>query len=142
MKQIKRTVNQSPSRSMVRSAEMGLAAALSVSALLTLLLTSLIINGRLGEENGNALVFVIRILSVFVGGLIGASLAQGKYLPVISLVSLGYLIMNIALGIALYDGSFRNFIGGVMSVLIGGATACLIKLIEPKRQNRGVRRIK
>lgn len=126
-------------RSIGISVLIGVAMALAVSGLLSVGLTSLLMNGHV-ELNGTVIiVFLIRALSVLAGGLLASALSEGKHLAVIGLVAVGYLLILLGLGIVLYDGSFRNFGGGVLSAAAGGASACLIKLKPPAKRKHSFR---
>lgn len=105
----------------------GVAIAILLSALLTAGVTSLVLKGSLRESVAGAVVFLIRGLSVLAGALVAGGIKKGKYLQITGFTALGYMVILLGLGIALYDGSFRSFFGGVISVLLGGAVALLIQ---------------
>ena len=117
----------------------GAAVAIILSALLTAALAGLIGNGKLAERAVDVSLPIIRFLSVLIGGLIGTSVSKEKVLPVIGGVSLGYLILLIALGIAIYDGSFHGFGLGVLSVGIGALAVTGIRLKANSKQKHRVR---
>ena len=102
----------------------GVAIAILLSALLTAGVTSLVLKGSLRESVAGAVVFLIRGLSVLAGALVAGGIKKGKYLQITGFTALGYMVILLGLGIALYDGSF---FGGVISVLLGGAVALLIQ---------------
>lgn len=114
----------------------GIGVSLVLSLLLSLLLTSLTVNGSITEDNGNLLVSAVRGLSVLIGSLIGAGIEKGKYIPVIGITSLGYLLVIMGVGILFYDGGFHGFGSGVISVLIGACVACILKIVRWSRPNR------
>ena len=132
MKGIKRKTPKG-NHSLTAASVMGIVRGGLLSALLTAALTSFILNGQIGENSIAVAIFLIRALSVILGCLAGGFLAKGKYLQTVSFITLGYLIALSAVGIVFYDGSFRNFISGVLSVLTGGAVAFLT-LQRPKRR--------
>lgn len=105
-----------------------------ISVLLTALVTNFILNGHLREKNTTAIIFVIRTISLLIGALIGASLLKQNYLKIVGLITAGYLIIMIGTGIVFFDESFKNFLLGVASVLIGGIAALII-LQTPKRNH-------
>ncbi len=123
-------------KSMLFCIGMGLVTALSISAVLTIGLTSLIQNGKL-NENGMAGVFIIRVIATLAGGLLAAGLSDKKFLPVIGAVSAGYLVFLLGIGIVWFDGSFHKLWQGILSVGIGTAIACLTRL-KPQRTRRKV----
>lgn len=125
--------------STIVSISAGIIAALIISTLLSAGLTSLTVNGKVKEEITGIYIFIIRALSVLIGSLLGTGLEKGKYLPVISAVTLGYLLVLLGFGITVYNGSFQNFGGGIVSILSGSVIACLIKLKPQKRQKHAVR---
>lgn len=124
------------SHSTVPCIGIGIGAATVMTALLSMGLTSLVINGKIGENSTGIFIFVIRTVSVLLGGMIGTGFSKGNYLPVIGLTTLGYMIIMLGLGITLFNGSFQNFGMGAISVIIGGALACALKLKPPAKHRR------
>ncbi len=117
----------------------GMAVVLVISFVLTAGLTSLIINGKLSEGTAGVFVFVIRAISVLAGGLVATTLVKERCLPIVGAVAAVYLLVLLGTGIAAFDGSFKNFIPGIMSVLIGGILACMIKLKPQKKRKTTAR---
>lgn len=109
----------------------GIAVASLLSVLLTGVISNLVLKGNLSEKLANGAVFVIRTISVLAGALIGGSLLKHDYLILIGIIVSGYLTMLIGAGIVFFNGSFKNFLLGIISVIIGGAVALLI-LQAPK----------
>lgn len=109
--------------------------ALLLSVLLTALMGNIMLSGHLSEKTVTAGVFLTRSISVLVGVLIGASMLKQHYLKLVSIISAVYFVTLIGTGIVFFDGSFQNFLLGVISVLIGGVAALLI-LLMPKRNRR------
>jgi len=109
----------------------GVVIALVLSFLLTALMGNLILNGHFGENIAQASIFVIRAVSVLVGALIGGLLLKQHYLKLVGFITAGYFVVLIGIGIVFYDGSFKSFLLGVVSVLVGGVAALLI-LQTPK----------
>ena len=116
----------------------GLLVSLIISVGLTIGLTSLIQNGKL-SENGATPVFIIRLIATLAGGLLGAGLFGKKFLPVIGAISAGYLIVLLAMGIILFDGSFHKLWMGALSVAVGAAIAILIKLKPQTTRKKALR---
>ena len=117
----------------------GVVAATIISVLLTAGLTSLIMNGMVSETAAGPYVFVIGMIASAIGCLIGMILMKGKYLIIAGSAALGYLAVLIGLGIVLYEGSFKNMLSTVVSVLLGGVIACLLvlkPLKKPKHTGR------
>ena len=114
--------------SLIFRTAIGAGISLLISILLSLLLASFIVEGKAGEGIIKTASHFTRALSVFVGGLISAKMAEGKSLPVVVMVTATYLLLIIALGISIYGNSFQGFIGGVVSALSGGVIAALIAL--------------
>ena len=104
----------------------GVVIALALSFLLTAMMGNLILKGHFGENIARASIFVIRTISVLVGALIGGLLLRHNYLKLVSFITAGYFVVLIGLGIVFYDGSFKSFFVGVVSVLVGGVVALLI----------------
>lgn len=121
---------------------LGTGAAILISILLTAVLTSIVLNGRIGESGVNNYVFVIRAVSVLVGCMISTILINNKHLLVIGLTALGYLIIIIGWAIVLYNGSFHSFASGLVSVLLGAVGASIIKLKPPKKSTHKLKQRK
>ena len=109
----------------------GVVIELVLSFLLTALMGNLILNGHFGENIAQASIFLIRTISVLVGALIGGLLLRHNYLKLVGFITAGYFAVLTGTGIVFYDGSFKNFLLGVVSVLIGGIASLLI-LQAPK----------
>ena len=131
MKGNKHSVNAKGS--IVVTALVGVGVGAIITALLTALLASLILDGAVKVTIASVAVFLIRFLSVLIGGLIGASFLKEKYLQAVGIVALGYLLVLLGIGVTLHDGSFQNCISGVASVLLGGSVALFI-LQRPQRR--------
>lgn len=104
----------------------GVIIATLLSLLLSALMSSFVLSGRLQEGSVRAVSFIIRLISVFAGALIGGVLSKEKYLLQVGLTALGYMLVLIGTGIVIYNGSFRHFLSGAGSVLIGAVSAFLI----------------
>lgn len=123
------------SKSMTTGVCIGIGIALLISALLTTGLTSLIINENTGENGCGIFIFTIRAVSILIGGIIATVIYQEKYLPVIGITALGYLVILLGIGIVVYDGSFQHFGSGIISVLTGSLLAWAIRL-KPKTKSK------
>lgn len=121
-------------QSIVTCIGIGLVASVIISLILIIAVTSLIQKGKL-NENGNLGVFIIRTVAALIGSLLGAGLSQKKVLPVIGSIAGGYFFVLLSVGLLFLDGSFSNVWQGLVSVVIGGALACIIKL-KPQRSRR------
>ena len=111
----------------------GVLSASIVCFLLTIGLTSIVMNGTVGETTGGLYIFGIRMVAAFVGCVVSTLLMKGKYLLMVGAVSIGYLAVMIATGIVMYDESFKNVLSGVVSVSLGGVIACLVVLKPLKK---------
>lgn len=122
--------------SVITGAGAGVLIAVVVSILLTGLYGILMLNGQVEESPSMAAVFLIRMVSVAIGGCIAGTLTKAHFLPVVGIVTAGYLVLLAGTGIVAFDGSFKNFGAGVLSILLGGAAACITKVKAPKRQRK------
>ncbi len=125
-----------PKSSVVKSAGVGILVAIAMSAVLTGLYGVLMLNGSVGETPSKAAIFLIRVVSVAVGGFVAGALTNEYFLPIIGIVAGGYLILLLGTGIAAYDGSFKNFGSGLLSVILGGTIPCITKLKAPKKRRK------
>ena len=110
-----------------------------ISIFLTVALTSLVMNGGIGELATDPYIFAIRTVATAIGCFVGNVLMKGKFLLITGMVALGYLVILLGMGIILYDGSFKNILSGGVSVLIGGMVACLAVLKPLKKSKHKVR---
>lgn len=134
----KKHLTAGKNKNMITCIGLGLLTAMIISVVLTLGLTSLVEKGKL-SENGNFGVFLTRMIAVAAGGLVGAGLSDKKFLPIIIVTSSAYLIVLLAIGILLFDGSFHKMWLGVLSILIGAIIALLIKLKPQTNRKRAMR---
>ncbi len=109
----------------------GLFISLVVTVALSILLTSLIQEGK-SDENRNLGVFAIRVIATLAGCITGAVLSKKKLLVVIGAISIGYFVILLIIGLLLFDGVVSQVGMGVLSVLLGGLIACAVML----RSNR------
>ena len=111
----------------------GIIAALIMSFTSIIALTSLVRNHNFLESSLELSVFLVRMVAVLLGVLIGTGLIKERCIVVAGIVAAGYLVLLLALGILIYDGSFENFGTGVLSTVIGSVLGGLIRL---KLQNK------
>ena len=113
----------------------GIIVASLVSFLLLVGLTSLIVNGTVNEGVVGAIAFAIRTVAAAIGCVDGMVLMKEKYLFITGATALGYMSVLLGLGIALFDGSFKNILSGAVSVLLGGALACFV-VLKPLKKSK------
>ena len=118
---------------------LGAVAALIISIILTTGMTSLVLGGGLNDRLLQIFIFVIRLISVFIGVLLGTGLIGEKWIVTTGLISVLYLLLLAGVGIVFYDGSFRGFGVSLISVVLGGDAGCLVRL---KLQNKPQRKKK
>ena len=116
----------------------GLLVTILISLMMTIALTSLIQKGKI-SENGNAFIFIIRVTATIVGCLLGSGLSKKSILPVIGAISAGYFIVLLSMGLLFLDGSLNKVWQGILSVIIGGAIACMVKL-KPQSSGKKAKR--
>lgn len=114
----------------------GVVIALVLSFLLTALMGNLILNGHSGENIAQASIFLIRTISVLVGALIGGLVLRHNYLKLVGFITAGYFVVLIGIGIVFYDGSFKSFLVGAVSVLVGGIAALLILQMPKSKMHK------
>lgn len=126
--------NQKGNHTVPVAVAFGLGVSLLVTVLLSAALTSMVTKGTLQLENLQFIIFMIRAIAVTVGAIITTGLRNGKVLLNIAIVCAAYLVILISVTIIFYNGMFQNLGGGLLSVLAGGAAACLIRLKPEKRR--------
>ncbi len=119
--------------SIFKSVAIGVAAGMVVSMLLLLLLTSLVMNGSVGEDRTQSFIFAIRAVGGFAGCMLATVAAKKQHLLVSGVTAGIYLIALLAVGIVFYEGSFADFGSGLLSVLIGCGIACISRLKPPAK---------
>ena len=110
-----------------------------ISFLLTIALTGLVMNGYIEKNETDVFVFFIRAISVMIGSLLASALSKEKILLTIGLTTGIYLMILLLLGFIFYNNAFRNFGAGVISALVGGACASIIKLKLPIKKKHFVK---
>ena len=135
-------VKSKDNHSMVFSIGIGILISVIISFLLTLGLTSLILNGTLKESGGTFGAFIVRTLAVFIGCLISGIIYKDKVLPLIGAITGTYFIILMIVSIAAFDRSFVNFVPTMISVFFGGILAAVLRLVPKKRSMRKLPKIK
>ena len=120
----------------------GTAIAGILSLLFALGLTSLVLSGNIAVGGIDIPIFFVRAISVLAGTLAGTGLYKEKLLMNIGITAACYLLLITVLGVIVFDASISNLAGGVLSVVSGGAAACIIRLsAQKKSQYAGKRRM-
>lgn len=132
---MKRNKSKRPTvnKTITSAAITGVVVSIVISLLLLILEGYLTLNGHLSEGSVKVCVFAIRTASLLVGTLIAAAILKCAYLKLVGIVAAGYLLTLITIGIVFFDGSFKNFLAGILSVVTGGAIALVI-LLRPNRR--------
>lgn len=130
---------KSGGRSVAFSVLAGVIAAVVISLLLNMGLTSLVMKGHVEEKGTKIFMFLIRAVSVMVGGMVATALSKEKLLLVIGLTSVAFLVILVGLGIIFFENAFHNFGGGALSVATGAACACVLKLKVPTKKKHSVK---
>ena len=117
----------------------GTVIALIISFVLTMGMTSYMLNSALNESWLAISASIIRFISVLVGVIVATSLAGEKLFFTSGIISIIYLLFLIGFGIVIFNGSFYGFGFCLISVLLGGSVGFLIRL---KLQNKHQRKIK
>lgn len=120
----------------------GVVAALLLSAVMTAVQSNLVSKEMIGMESKGVFAFVIRIISVFIGGILGTALSGGKNLQTIGLIAGGYFVLLLGIGVLLFDGSVRDLFSGLISTLLGGVLACAVRLKPQRKRNKTLLRMK
>ncbi len=115
----------------------GVLSALVISFLLSIGLTSLLLNNSAGEWPEGIIMFAMRFIAVLIGGLVCTGIYKEKTIVSISIMTAAYFLILLIIGTIVYDSVFYKIGIGILSVLLGGATACLIRAkIAGKRTGR------
>lgn len=133
MKKITRKTQDN--QSLIVIAMLGVTVAVVFSLLLSMVQTSLTLKGKMQVDNAGLYVFVIRTIAVLFANLLFVRKTEERVLPCVGIISAGYLIALLSVGLVLYDHSFQNFFTALVSVLLGGVLSLLIKL-KPKRKQK------
>ena len=129
----------STNNSVVLGISLGIVAALIISLLLTTGMTSLVLGGKMNERLLQVFIFAIRSIALFVGVILGTALTREKYIAATGAITVGYMLLLMGLGIAVYDGTFCGFGSSVISIAVGAAVGYLFRLKlqnKPRRKKR------
>ena len=125
--------------SVVLGVFLGAVAALIISIIFTTGMTRLVLGGGLNDGLLQIFIFVIRLISVFIGVLLGTGMIGEKWIVTTGVISVLYLLLLAGVGIVFYDGSFQGFGVSLISVVLGGGAGCLVRLklqSKPKRKKK------
>ena len=123
---MKKTLQTQKEMSMSRAAVIGIAICIVISLLAGAGLTSMVLGETISEANMHYYTFGVLFIACFLGVLIAAKLAGGKYAVVAGIVAGVYLLLLLAVAILLFDGMFSGVIGKGVSILLGAGAACAI----------------
>lgn len=115
----------------------GIITAFAISLILVAAITGLVTGNKFPEGSLGLPVFIVRTVAVLVGALVGTGLAKEKCIVTVGIITAGYLVLLLGLGIVMYNGSFKSFGSGLLSTIAGGAVGCLIRLKLQNRPKRG-----
>ena len=124
--------------SLIWSVVWGVLAVAAVSIVLMIGLTSLIEKGVV-VENRNIGVFVIRLVAIVAGGLLGTGFLKGKILPAVIAISSAYFVFLLLSGVVFLDGSLHNVWQGILSVAVGTVIVLIVKLKPQKIRRKAIR---
>lgn len=130
---LKSRMRVTQSQSAMVGALIGIVISLAISLIFVVAMTSMVINNKFVERSLGWSIFVVRMISALVGTLVGTGLAKEKCAITIAIITVGYLVVLIGLGIVIFDESFKNFGAGLVSTIFGGIVGFLIRL---KLQNK------
>lgn len=121
----------------IKDIGIGIGVGIIISATLLLALTSLVLNGKINSDTSHKFVFGIRTAGAFAAAFVTTALFKKKHLQMIALTASVYLLILLAGGIVIYDGSFVGFGSGVLSMAIGSSIVYAIRMVPTeKRQHR------
>lgn len=125
------------SNSMLFAVIIGVVLSAVAGIILSIGFTSLVMNGIVKESAFKIIIFLIRVIAIIVGTVTGAKLAKENILVIAGIIALGFILLLLAFGIIIYEGSFRHFGAGIASVLTGAVIGYLISLkLQSKPQTR------
>lgn len=130
---------KTPGGSVVFGTSVGAVAAIIISLLITMGMTSLALSGQLEGNLLDMFIFAIRLIAAFAGVMLGTGLIKEKCIATTGVISILYLLFLAGIGIVFFDGSFQGFGLSLISVVLGGAIGCLFRL---KLQNKPQRKKK
>ncbi|MBR4017183.1 MAG: hypothetical protein IKK11_05160, partial [Oscillospiraceae bacterium] len=94
----------------------GVLVALFVSFLLSVGLTSLLLNKSTGEWPENFSSFIIRMISVLSGCLVGTAIYKEKTIITTGILTAIYFVILLIIGTIVYNSVFRKMGMGLVSV--------------------------
>ena len=120
----------------------GTLTSLLLSAALSMIIATFVLNERIGEDAIGFLSRIIMMISSALGCIIAIRLNAEKLAIVSGVTGIIYLLILIGTGILFFDGGFHNVWTSVISIAVGCVLSCTIcirgkgSLIKRKRGNR------
>ena len=120
----------------------GTLTSLLLSVVLSMIVATLVLNERIGEDAIGLLSRIIMMISSELGCIIAIRLNAEKLAIVSGITGIIYLLILIGTGILFFDGGFHNIWTSIISVTVGCVLSCAIcirgkgSVIKRKRTNR------
>ena len=120
----------------------GTLTSLLLSVVLSMIVATLVLNERIGEDAIGLLSRIIMMISSALGCIIAIRLNAEKLAIVSGITGIIYLLILIGTGILFFDGGFHNIWTSIISVTVGCVLSCAIcirgkgSVIKRKRTNR------
>lgn len=117
----------------------GIGTAIVFCLLLSLVITALILNEKIGESAIGVSSIAITAITTFIGAFLAARLAEKGVVPTVAITAAGILAAIICSDILFFDSSFEQLAGKSIAILAAAALACLLSLKTAGRKGRRVR---
>lgn len=118
----------------------GLLVALLILVLSAALFALLIENEALSMNTGSIWAVVTLAISTLLGCLTSNHCIGRKYAVISAVTAAFYLFVLFALGVLFFDSAFKNVAQNILSILGGGAFACVLSLKSTQKSRKIKRR--
>ena len=104
----------------------GTLTSLLLSVVLSMIIATLVLNERIGEDAIGLLSRIVMMISTALGCIIAIRLNAEKLAIVSGITGIIYFLILIGTGILFFDGGFHNIWTSVISVAVGCVVSCAI----------------
>lgn len=115
-------------QSILASSGIGVGVWLALTIVLSLVITSLILNEKLADKAIGSAALIITAVSSFVGVFLAIKIAGKGVIPTAALTAGMGLFLLVATGVLLYDSAFQNILYQALVVAAMSALACFLDI--------------
>ena len=130
-----KTKNINSKRVSIKASIVGVVCAISATLIMSVVASILLSTEKVSEEKLGVLVFLIQMISAFVGCVCSSAMGKGNRL-IQSLTTAGlYYFVLMATTVLFLDGTFHGMLQGMGAIALGSAIPMLTRLFLRKQGN-------